>query len=79
MNTDITGVRFSDKARWGGEKKVEYNKFWGGKKVKEDKFRIIDERLLEKEIKEKDGQPIKGFNLGSIAFIIMIISRPSVL
>ena len=45
MNTDLTGVRFSDKARWG-EKKVEYDKFWGEKKVKEDRFKIIDERRL---------------------------------
>jgi hypothetical protein len=44
MNTDITGVGFSDKARWGG----------GGKKVKEDRFKIVDERRLEKEIKDKD-------------------------
>jgi hypothetical protein len=32
MNTDITGVRFSDKARWGGEEK----------KAKEDRFKIVD-------------------------------------
>ena len=44
MYTDITGVRFSDKARWGG-----------GEKDKEDRFKILDERLLEKNIKEKDG------------------------
>jgi hypothetical protein len=80
MNTDITGVRFSDEARWG-EKKVEH-----------DKFKIIDERLLEEKIKEKehiqeadeeqepesepesalqedeekDDHTIKHFNLGSI-------------
>jgi uncharacterized protein YjbI with pentapeptide repeats len=66
MNTDLTGVRFSDKARWGG-KKVEYDKFWGGKKVKEDRFKIIDERLLEEKInKEKDDHTTKDFNLGSI-------------
>jgi uncharacterized protein YjbI with pentapeptide repeats len=65
MNTDLTGVRFSDKARWG-EKKVEYDKFWGGNKVKEDRFKIVDERLLEKEIKEKHGRTTKDFNLGSI-------------
>ena len=46
MNTDLTGVRFSDVARWG-ETKVEYGKFWRRKKVKEDRFKIIDERLLE--------------------------------
>jgi hypothetical protein len=63
MNTDITGVRFSDKARW---RNVEYDKFWGGKKVKEDRFKIIDERLLEGKIKEKDGHTTKDFNLGSI-------------
>jgi hypothetical protein len=64
MNTDITGVRFSDKARW---RNVEYDKFWGGKKVKEDRFKIIDERLLEGKIKEKDGHTTnKNFNLGSI-------------
>jgi hypothetical protein len=65
MNTDLTGIRFSDKARWG-EMKVEYDKFWGGKKVKEDRFKIIDERLLEGKIKEKDGHTTKDFNLGSI-------------
>jgi hypothetical protein len=53
-NTDLTGVRFSDKARWGG------------KKVKEDRFKIIDERLLDEKIKEKDGHTTKDFNLGSI-------------
>ena len=63
MNTDITGVRFNDKARW---RNVEYDKFWGGKKVKEDRFKIIDERLLEEKIKEKDGHTSKDFNLGSI-------------
>ena len=50
MNTDITGVRFSDKTRWGN---VEYDKFWGGKKVKKGKFKISDERLLEERIKQK--------------------------
>ena len=40
MNTDITGVRFSDKVRWGGGK------------VKEDRFKILDERLLEEKIRE---------------------------
>jgi hypothetical protein len=66
LNTDITGVRFSDKAGWG-EKKVEYGKFWGGKKVKEDEFKIVDERRLEEEInKEKGGHTTKKFNLGSI-------------
>jgi hypothetical protein len=48
MNTDITGVRFSDKARWGS-KKVEYDKFWGSKKVTEERFKIVDERLLENQ------------------------------
>jgi hypothetical protein len=52
MNTDITGVRFSDKARWGG-KKVEYHKFWRRKKVKEDRFKIVDERLLQEDIERK--------------------------
>jgi uncharacterized protein YjbI with pentapeptide repeats len=58
MNTDITGVRFSDKARWwsGGT----------GKKTKEDRFKIVDEKLLEEEIKEKDTDTIKDFNLGSV-------------
>jgi hypothetical protein len=41
MNTDITGVRFSDEARWGG-----------GGDTKENKFKIVDERLLEKEIED---------------------------
>ena len=78
MNTDLTGVRFSDKARWGGEENT-----------KEDRFKIVDERLLEKEIErkkrnkknikpaieneraiqedeKKDGDTTKEFNLGSI-------------
>jgi uncharacterized protein YjbI with pentapeptide repeats len=56
MNSDITGVRFSDKARW----------VMGGAKIAtEDRFKIVDERLLENEIKEKDGHT-KDFNLGSI-------------
>ena len=38
----------------------------GGEKDKEDRFKIIDERLLEKNIKEKDGHTSKDFNLGSI-------------
>jgi hypothetical protein len=38
----------------GGEKKAEYDKFWGGKKVKEYKFKIVDERQLEQKIKEKE-------------------------
>jgi uncharacterized protein YjbI with pentapeptide repeats len=56
MNTDLTGVRFSDKARWGG----------GEENTREDKFKIIDERLLEEKIKEKDSHTMKDFNLGSI-------------
>jgi hypothetical protein len=55
MNTDITGVRFSDKATWGGEKKV-----------KEERFKIVDDRLLEEEIKENNSHATKDFNLGSI-------------
>jgi hypothetical protein len=47
-NTDLTGVRFSDEARWGEGKD------------KEDRFKIVDERLLEEKIKAR------GFNLGSI-------------
>ena len=31
MNTDITGVRFSDKARW---RNVEYDKFWEDRRLK---------------------------------------------
>jgi hypothetical protein len=55
MNTDITGVRFSDKARWGRQRS------------KEDRFKVVDERLLEEEInKEKGGHTTKDFNLGSI-------------
>ena len=42
MNTDLTGVRFSAKARWGE------------KKAKEDRFKIIEERLLDEKIKEKE-------------------------
>jgi hypothetical protein len=52
--TDISQIRF------GG------NVHWGGKKVKEDKFKIVDERRLEEKMKEKDGNTIKDFNLGSI-------------
>jgi hypothetical protein len=56
MNTDITGVRFSDNARWGREGDT-----------KEDRFKILDERLLEDEInKENDRHTTKDFNLGSI-------------
>jgi uncharacterized protein YjbI with pentapeptide repeats len=58
INSDITGVRFSDKARWG-EKKVEYDKFWGGKKVKEDRFKIVDERFLEEKINRNKKRNIK--------------------
>jgi hypothetical protein len=66
IKTDIIGVRFSDNARWG-EKKVEYDKLWRRKKVKEDKFKIIDERLLEEKInKERGGYTTTYFNLGSI-------------
>jgi uncharacterized protein YjbI with pentapeptide repeats len=78
MNTDLTGVRFSDRARWGEEN------------TKEDRFKIVDERLLEEKIKrkkwnkkknikpsienvpaiqedeKKDGDTSKDFNLGSI-------------
>jgi hypothetical protein len=55
INTDLTGIRFSDKARWGE------------KKVKDVKFKIIDERLLEEKInKENDDHTTKDFNLGSI-------------
>jgi hypothetical protein len=38
----------------------------GEKEAKEDKFKIIDERLLETEIKDKGGHTTKDFNLGSI-------------
>jgi hypothetical protein len=55
MNTDITGVRFSDKARWGEEERKI-------KKIVQDNR----ERLLEKNIKEKDGHTSKDFNLDSI-------------
>ena len=67
LNTDITRVRFSDKVRLGG-KKVEYYKFWGRKKVKEERFKIVDERLLEEDIKENENHITKKFNLnlGSI-------------
>ena len=39
MNTDLTGVRFRDKARWrrGG----------GGKKVKEGKYRYVSTQLKD--------------------------------
>jgi pentapeptide repeat protein len=55
MNTDLTGVRFSDKARWGeGEKPKE-----------KDRFKMVDERLLEEKIKDEDSHT-EDFNLGSI-------------
>jgi hypothetical protein len=54
MDTDLTGIRFSDEARWGG-----------GEKAKEERFKVRDERLLEKNIKENYGHT-KDFNLGSI-------------
>ena len=38
----------------------------GGKKVKEERFKIVDERLLEEKIKDKDSRTTKDFNLGSI-------------
>lgn len=50
MNTDLTGVRFNDKARWGLNNK--------------DKFKTIDERKLEEKIK-KYGKT-KKVNLASI-------------
>src|SRR4051812_28567610 len=56
MNTDITGVRFSEKARWGG----------GEENAKEGEYKIIDERLLEEKIKEKNDDTTKDINLGSI-------------
>ena len=56
MNTDLKGIRFSDNARWGG----------GGEDTKEERFKIIDERLLEEKIKGSDGHTTKDFNLGSI-------------
>jgi hypothetical protein len=37
MNTDITRVRFSDRARWG----------------KQDMFKVFEEELLEKELQRK--------------------------
>ena len=40
INTDITGIRFSDKAKWGREK------------PNEDRFKIVDERILEDKIKK---------------------------
>ena len=61
LNTDITRVRFSDGVRWGG-KKVEYDKFWGRKKVKEERFKIVDERLLEEDINKKDSHTTKEFH-----------------
>jgi hypothetical protein len=63
MNTYLTGVRFSDKARWEGEKAKE-----------DDRFKIVDERLLEKEIKEKNGHTTKDFNLGSIKNLSLTFS-----
>ena len=45
-----------------GEKKVEYDKFWGGRKVKEERFKILDERLLEEDINKKDSHTTKEFH-----------------
>jgi hypothetical protein len=60
--TDLSNVSFNctdiSRIRFGG------NVEWGGKKVKEDEFKIVDERQLEKEIKEKDGHTTKDSNLG---------------
>ncbi|MCC2648277.1 MAG: hypothetical protein K0R16_1080 [Nitrososphaeraceae archaeon] len=68
MYTDITGVRFSDKGRWGGgEGRVE--------KDKEDRFKIINERLLEKNIKQKDGHTSKDLNLGSTKSVSEVLER----
>jgi hypothetical protein len=52
MKTDITVIKFSEKARWGESVK--------------DRFKIVDERLLEKKINEQDSHTTKDFNLGSI-------------
>jgi hypothetical protein len=52
MRTDITGIEFSEKARWG-------------ERVK-DRFKVLDERQLEEKIKESDSQTTKDLNLGSI-------------
>jgi len=52
MKTDITGIEFSEKARWGDRVK--------------DRFKVLDERQLEEKIKESDSQTTKDLNLGSI-------------
>lgn len=52
MNTDLTGVRFSDNARWG-LRKGEYDNFWRRQKIKEDRFKIVDERDLEMKSRER--------------------------
>jgi hypothetical protein len=50
MNTEITRVRFSDEARWRE------------KKVKEERFKILDERLLEEDINKKGSHTTKEFH-----------------
>jgi uncharacterized protein YeeX (DUF496 family) len=52
MKTDITVIKFSEKARWGESVK--------------DRFKVLDERQLEEIIKEQDSHTTKDFNLGSI-------------
>ena len=42
MNTDITRVRFSDRARWG----------------KKDKFKVVEEEILENSILEKSPKQV---------------------
>jgi Pentapeptide repeats (9 copies) len=43
MNTDITRVRFSDRARWGTLK---------------DKFKVIEEEMLEEDVRKKSPQRV---------------------
>ena len=52
MKTDITRIEFSENARWGESVK--------------DRFKVLDERLLEEKIKESDTQTTKDHNLGSV-------------
>jgi hypothetical protein len=44
MNTDITRVRFGDRAKWG----------------EKDKFKVVEEEMLENSLLEKSPQQVTG-------------------
>ena len=51
---------------WGWRLYVRIRGGGGEENTKEDKFKIVDERRLKKEIKDQDDHTTKDFNLGSI-------------